>query len=198
MRYKKLNAVILKKQNYKEADQIVTVYSKELGKVRCLARSIRSSKSKMVGSFQDLSNVEMEISTSRSLPTLVSSKTLKSFNKTKSDLIKTAVAFYGLELMIKLTADEQANEQAYELLLKFLSKIETEEPREEILYTHLNNFSLELLTVLGFSMEFAGTKQLSTKPTERHNSINEFVEYILERNIKSKKFLNSIQNGYKS
>ncbi|HYE22554.1 MAG TPA: DNA repair protein RecO [Verrucomicrobiae bacterium] len=221
MKYRKLTGVILKKQNYKEADQIATVYTKELGKIRLLAKSLRLSKSKLAGSFQDLTLVEIDITSGRALPTLISSRTLKTYNNLKTDLKKTAIALYGIELVIKLTADEQANPNSFDLLLKFLELVNDCEVNEHSLYILLDAFCIKLLTQLGFSMQHADqTIRVSPQITELinqleatdlnscieinpdkrlvkqlHQHISEFVEYILERHLKSKSFLNSMQNG---
>ena len=81
MKYQKLTGIILKKQNNKEADQIITIWTKEFGKIRCLAKSIRLPKSKLNSSMQDLSLVEFEV-TGKHLPVLISSVTIKLDNLT--------------------------------------------------------------------------------------------------------------------
>src|SRR5947207_421239 len=101
MKYKKLRGIILKKQNYKEADQIVSVWTHEAGKIRVLAKSLRLPKSKMAYAMQDLSEVELDI-VGKSLPTLIGVKPIRHFLGLHKDLKKTAIAFYGAELMLKM------------------------------------------------------------------------------------------------
>jgi DNA repair protein RecO len=218
MNYRKYQGVILRKQNYKEADQIATIYTKEAGKVRVLAKGIRLKKSKLAGSFQDLSLISFEASGRHSLPVLISSKIIKNFVRSKQDISKTAAAFYAVELATKITADEQPNTHLFELLVRFLTGLETVSSEEEILFPYIDRFSLKLLEVSGYSIRHAKsglkldakTEQLlhmlsedeymdrqelvSDKRTVKklHKLINDFAEYILERHINSQKFLTSI------
>lgn len=178
MKYKKLTGIILKKQNYKEADQIVTVWTKELGKVRVLARSLRLSKSKLAYNFQDLSLVELEITGSKNLPTLINTKTVKSFKGIKEMLPKIAQALYACELMLKMTGDEHRNQLAFDLMIKFLSNLETSALNDS--FSLLDKFSLDLAKTLGFGQP---------KKIQSHSDIRNFIESILERNLKSEAFL---------
>ncbi len=218
MIYNKLTGIILKKQNYKEADQIATVYTLEYGKIRCLAKSLRLSKSKLAGSFQDFSLVQIELATGHAMPILISAKCLESFNRIKTDLTKIALVFYAAELVIKLTADEQINTQAYDLLVSFLKSLNQAEGTEQQYYLFLDNFALRFLEVSGFSIEFAThgfklsqalmdlTNQIQQSDYENipnlqidpasakqiHRAVSEFIEYILERDIKSTSFLKQV------
>jgi DNA repair protein RecO len=218
MKYSKLTAIVLKKQNYKEADQIATVYTREAGKIRCVAKSLRLSLSKMAGSFQDFSAVQMETTLGRGMPVLISAKTVRNFGRLKTDLAKMAAAFYAAELVIRLTPDEQANPEAYDLLAGFFAALDECGERDDLNYLLLDSFALRLLSVMGFSIEFAkeGFK-LSAEQTrlieqletldypdalklqipeksvkQTHKIVSQFVEYIIERNIKSESFLNKI------
>ncbi len=53
-------SIILKKQAFKEADELITVYTKEAGKLRVLAKSIKSPKSKLQHGLQVLFLVKIE------------------------------------------------------------------------------------------------------------------------------------------
>jgi DNA repair protein RecO len=218
MKYSKLTAIVLKKQNYKEADQIATVYTREAGKIRCIAKSLRMSLSKLAGSFQDFSAVQMETTAGRGLPVLISSKTVRNFGRLKTDLAKMAAAFYAAELLIRLTPDEQANAEAYDLLAGFFAALDECGAEETLHYLLLDSFALRLLRVMGFSIEFAKEgfrlsaaqtqiiEQLETLDYQQtlqlqipekavkqtHKIVGQFVEYIIERNIKSESFLNKI------
>lgn len=182
MKYKKLTGIILKKQNYKEADQILTVWSREAGKVRVLAKSIRLPKSKLSHAVSDLSVSYLDIAGNH-LPVLIGAKTIRQFQAIREDLQKTAFGLYAAELMLKMTADEHPNSQAYDLLHNFLLNLEDEHyfPRNGNI---LDNFSLDLLEVLGF--------KFPQDSIADHSTINKFIEYILERNLRSESLLASL------
>lgn len=180
MKYEKLTGIILKKQNYREADQIVSAWTRQAGKIRVLARSLRKPTSKLNYAMQDLSEVEIHCSGNH-LPTLTGARPIRQFKSLTQDLKKAAVAFYAAELMLKMTADEHPNPQAYDLLSDLLGNIE----RQETINDHLliDSFALGLAQVLGF-----GTPAKANS----HNDVNKFIEYIIERSIKSEPFLISV------
>ena len=212
MRYQKLTGIILKKQNLREADQIVTLWTHELGKVRVLCKSIRSAKSKLSYAMQDLSLVEINIS-GRHLPVLISSRQIKNYKAIKEDLKKAAVAFYASEMVLKLTADEHPNQNTHKLLVDFLEYLNDFKGHNPQLV--LESYALKLMSSLGFSYEFfqkqpAASKEISQilntlqevefcktqdykfKPSvcsEVHKTVKNFIELILERDLKSEPFL---------
>ncbi len=183
MKYKKLTGIILKKQNYREADQIVSCWTQEAGKVRILAKSLRKPASKLNYACQDLAQVELYLA-GKHLPTLIGAKPVRQFNSLRTDLKKTAIAFYAAELMLKMTADEHPNPEAYNLLTDFFYNLDRQNYSEQY-FRLLDSFCVELLEILGFKIP-KDVDQLN------HHTINKFIEYILERNIKSELFLISI------
>lgn len=216
MKYKKLTGVILKKQNYKETDQFLTVWTRETGKIRILARGIRLSKSKLAYSLQDLSYIEFEVV--GNMPTIISSQVVKNFKGIRSNLAKIAPAIYASEIMLKTTADEQANTQAFHHFLEFLHILDREEDLE-VVNVVLNSFILKLLDCLGFSAQYAeynfkvssdlnlviqelrqqeyqSLKTFSIPESLVFNlksTINQILEFILERELKSQSFLATIK-----
>lgn len=183
MRYKKLTGIILKKQNYREADQIVSVWTREVGKLRVLARALRKPTSKLNFSMQDLAEVEMHLAGSH-FPTLIGAKPLCQFNNLHQDLKKAAISFYAVELMLKITADEHPNQPAYNLLSNFLKNLNELNDGEKCRLL-LDDFCLQLLEVLGFKIPNE-TKKID------HRTINKFIEYIIERNLKSEIFMDHV------
>ena len=179
MKYKKLTGVILKKQNYKEADQILTVWTKEAGKVRVLAKSLRLPKSKLNYAVQDLGLSEIDTVGSQ-LPVLIGAKCIRQFGSLREDLQKIAIGFYAAELMLKMTADEHPNETAFLLLKDFLYNLDKPTYSAQD-FGLLDSFSLDLLDALGF--------KFPQGPNPNHTDINKFIEYILERNLKSESLL---------
>lgn len=176
-KYHKAQGIVLKKQNYKETDQIVTIWSPEFGKLRVLARGLRKNGSKLAGSLQDLSWVKFEL-TGR-MNTIISSQVLKSFKGIHSNLTKIAPAYYACELIMKMTPDEQPNKSAFELLADFLCKLNDDETELQA-YTMVDIYALDLAQVLGFGRP---------EKIRSHYDVRNFIENLIERQIKSEPFL---------
>jgi len=216
-KYRKAQGIVLKKQNYKESDQIVTIWSYEFGKIRVLARSLRMPRSKLSGSLQDLALVNFEVT--GKWPTIISTQVVKNFKGIRSNLSKMAPAFYACELMLKTTADEHPNTQALDYFLEFLKYLDSQDNLELInLATH--SFALKLLSCQGFSTEFAqnsfkispeisetlqilqqtqfGKLHAVTIPSgltyKLKSTINQLLEFVLERELKSQAFLAQVKS----
>jgi DNA repair protein RecO len=83
--------------------------------------------------------------------------------------------YYLIELVDRLTAENQENRQVYQLLLSSLEQINKKQKIEE---NQIREFQTELLTTLGFGL-----------PIQREEGLDWYIEKILERKINSNKFL---------
>jgi DNA repair protein RecO (recombination protein O) len=181
MNYKKLTGIILKKQNYKEADQILTIWTESLGKIRVLARGIRLPKSKLVYNLSELAVIEFETTGRKNFPTVISAQIVQNFHRLRQDLLKIASILYAHELVMKMTADEHPNQRVYQILEGFLHKLDESETINH--YQLLDSFALHLAQALGFG---------EPKKVNSHSDVRDFIEGLIERKIKSEPFLAQI------
>ena len=206
-------AVILKKQPYKEADEIITLYTKQAGKVRALAKSVKSPKSKLQQKLQALFFVEVILAGGK-MPKIIGVETLDVFAGLRENLEALKRAFYGTELILKFTPDEQPNPQLFSLLHDFLFSL-AKTSEEKVFDLILAKFKIGILEALGLSFshsaeskrisdaaqkalnnilqtDFAGLPPLAVNtPVEEINRLlSAFIEYQLERRVKSEKYLN--------
>jgi len=205
-------AIILKKQAFNEADEIITFFTKEAGKVRGLAKSVKSPKSKLQQMLQALFVVNISLAGNK-LPQIIVAEAVKVFSGLRENLEALKRAFYAAELILKFTPDEQINQKLFEDLENFLEILNTE-VSEEFMDLALVKFKLEALGALGLnfahSAEAIGlskqekdTLQFVEKnnfPSLRllkdsgsvkqlNNLLSAFIEYQLERRIKSEQYL---------
>ena len=59
--YISTNALILKAKDYKEADQLLTVYTQSSGKLTVLAKGLKKNQSKLRGSLQIFRSEERRV-----------------------------------------------------------------------------------------------------------------------------------------
>lgn len=147
----KCRAVILKKQAFNEGDEIITFFSLELGKIRCLAKSVKSPKSKLQQKLQGLFLVDLTITQSSRLPKIISAEPVEVFSRMRENLESLKRAFYAQELVLKFTPDEQKNQSLFNLLLGFLRFLNSGNG-EALLDLGLIKFKMELLSALGFTI----------------------------------------------
>ena len=201
--YHKYTGIILKKHPLNEADELLTIYTRETGKLRCKAVAVRKISSRLAGHLQSLNEIEFETAGNH-LPVLISVRALTINNYLRENLKKFAYALVGIETLYRLSPDRQENFGAYEELRKFL-KAMGEVTHENC---EVRRFQLNLLALWGYALpssEYAlvnaHRQQLEDLIAGRHSGkvrpevegvIDQFLDYVLEREIKSTKFLNTI------
>jgi len=76
----------LKKSTLGEADLLITLFTREQGKVRAVARGARRSTSKLVGHLEPLTQGRFSMSTGKSLDYINQVQIIESFAGIKGDL----------------------------------------------------------------------------------------------------------------
>ena len=176
MRSRKLEAIVIKRTNLFDSDRIVTVFSKNFGKMKIKAPGVRKISSRRGPHIELLNKSSLFIHEGRKLPVLTEASTIHSFPQIKKNLKKSGLAFYICELMNEFCAEHQENRSVFYLLEKTLRRLEEESEYKENIY----EFELNLLTLLGF---WPPKKELPSESTQF------VIEGILEKRLKTKKIL---------
>lgn len=145
------SAIVLKKQPFGEADEIVTFFTEEAGKVRCLAKSVKFQKSRLQHSLQACFFVRAVMTKSR-LPKLIGAEVKNSFPGIRENLEAAKAAFYALEAVLKGTPDEQKNEHLFFVLKEFFIFLDLRGSDRQLTDAGLAKFKLEFLSALGFAV----------------------------------------------
>lgn len=168
----KTEAIVIKRKNFGEADKIITVFTKNKGKIQIIAKGIRKINSKR-SPHVELLNLSLIAYHDGKLPVLTEASSLKHYEGLKDNLQKAGHAFYICELVDGLIPLHQENRAVYNLLLQTLFELEkTSDPKPLI-----RKFEQEILILLGF---WAKERMFLEEPVE-------FIEGLMERKIKSKK-----------
>ncbi len=153
MRENKYQAIVLKKQAFGEADEIITFFSKEQGKVRALAKSIRLSKSKLQNSLQQFFLVNLRLVSSGSLAKIVGSDIAETFLGLREAPEKTYVAFFVAEIILKFFPDENPSPKMFELVVDFFCCLSRADFPKTHIFPACAKFEIEALKVLGLSVK---------------------------------------------
>ena len=97
----KTEAIILSRKNYSEADRILTLYSKNFGKIYTIAKGIRRPSSRKRGSLEIFSHITFSASRGKSLDIMTEVETVDNFDEVRSDLKKVSVAYFFVETIKK-------------------------------------------------------------------------------------------------
>ncbi|ACY16061.1 DNA repair protein RecO [Haliangium ochraceum] len=141
--------VILRAVPYGDADLIVTLYTRDFGRLSALGRAARKSKRRFGGALDmfTLSEVALRRARSSELWTLESAQPRRSYSALALDVGTFAHASYGTELVRELSPVEAPDEPLLELLLALYEELERDGAHAQV----LRAFELALLDALGMA-----------------------------------------------
>lgn len=181
--YLRTEGVILKHRNFGEADRILTIYTRDNGKVTALAKGVRRPRSRKAGHVELGNWCKIFVARGKNIDLLTEVETKRAFGIADFTQEKANRIYHLLELVESLTAEHQKNQQVFILLVHFLKRITMEENFDLV----SSVFKIKLLSLLGFF----STHQLKDSQTKKVLEQLEMEDY---ESIKSKIRLS--QKGY--
>jgi DNA repair protein RecO (recombination protein O) len=147
----KAEAIVLRSMVYGEADRILTLFTRETGKVGAIAKGVRKPSSRLRGAVQLFSHTHLVLYAGRTLDTVTQGEAEETFGFIEDDLDWLAAASSFTELVDRLTMDKQPLPKLFQLLLTALRALEGSDPE---LLTRV--FEAKLLSVLGYRPQLEG------------------------------------------
>jgi len=142
-------AVILKRMDLGESDRIVTLFSRDDGKIRAVAKGVRRTTSRSAGHLEPFTLSDVLFAVGRELDVISQADTLESFREIREDLERTTHAYYLAEVVDLLTEDRSENRAVFDTLVLGLRELaETNDARLVLVVFHLR-----LLDALGYRPE---------------------------------------------
>ncbi|MGJ9381706.1 DNA repair protein RecO [Salipaludibacillus sp. CF4.18] len=129
----KIEGIVIRTTNYGESNKILTVYSREFGKVALMAKGAKKPKSRFASSSQLFIYGSFVYHQSKGIGTLNQADILDSFREIRSDLMLTAYGAYMVELLDKLIDDREKNPYLFELIYQLLHHLNEGEDGEILL-----------------------------------------------------------------
>lgn len=143
----RVEAVVLRHANWGEADRILTLYTRERGKVRAIAKGARRIKSRKAGHLEPFTHVTLQLAKGRDLFIITQAETLEAYLPIHENLDKTSQAAYLAELLDRFTyEDESENHTIFHLLTETLDRIENEDDP----WLAIRYYEVHLLDLLGY------------------------------------------------
>ena len=120
----RVDAVVLRHSDYGEADRLLTLYTRQIGKTRALAKGARKIASRKAGHIEPFTHVKLQLAKGRDMLILTQADTVDAYQPLREDLILTSQASYVLELLDRFTyQDETENSAIFRLLTETLSRL---------------------------------------------------------------------------
>lgn len=139
-------AVVLQTKSLGDADKLITLFSKDFGKLTAIAKGVKRLKSRKRGSLEVFSHIKFFAHRGHNLPLITEVEVVDNYLRIRKDLRKMSVAYFFVEVVDRTTRDEEKHSEVYDLLVGSLAKLQTEKSLKKL----RNGFSLKLAEILGF------------------------------------------------
>jgi DNA repair protein RecO (recombination protein O) len=144
------HAVILRTQKLGEADRIITLFTKEHGRVRAVAKGVRRTKSKFGARLEPGSHIDIQLYTGKTFDIVTQVESIENYGDTISqDYQKWTIASAILEAAERFTNNEHEPALQQFLLVVGSLKALTHESHDASLI--LDAYLLRSLSVAGFA-----------------------------------------------
>ncbi len=178
--YYSLTAIILKRQDFKEDDLLVTVYSREKGKISLVARGAKKILSKLAGHLEPVSLVIINAATGRGIDQLIGCEISQSYYRLKNNLKNIELAGWFLKILDDLTLENHKDEQIFNLIHKYLDFLNKEAQDDGVARVAA---TFKLLYLLGFNPVHKEEQKLRAE-----------INYIIKHTISEIKHSHDIKN----
>jgi DNA repair protein RecO (recombination protein O) len=166
--------IILKRKNFGETDRIITLFTRDIGKISCIAKGVRKITSRRSGHVEVFHRAHISYHEGKGMYALTEAQTLDAHQGLSGDIVSVSYAYYVCELIDALTADRQRHEDVFPLLSNALTHLDTCKTNKSR-NTVVAAFANSLLRTLGF---------LPVSETLPAKNITPFIERIIERKLR--------------
>ncbi len=141
-----VRAMVLNSRPMRDADRVLTLYSREKGKIRAVAHGVSKPTSRKRGAVQPFCFSDFMLRRGRELDTVSQCEGLEIFPGLWGDLEKMGYAAHVSELVEVLTAEGEPNPEVFDLLLDTLRRLESAGDPDLV----IRSFELRLVSLLGY------------------------------------------------
>jgi DNA repair protein RecO (recombination protein O) len=146
IRSQRVEAIVLRHADWGEADRLLWLFTREMGKVKVVAKGVRKPRSRKAGHLEPFTRVELLLAYGRDLPIVTQAEAKEAYLELREDLVRVGYASYVIELLDRFTYEEGENYALYRLLSETLSRINLEtDPAFAVRY-----YEVRLLDLVGF------------------------------------------------
>lgn len=138
--------IVLARRSYSEADRILSVYSKNHGRLSLIAKGVRRPISKKRGHIEVFNQIKLQVIRGKGLDLMTEAEIIDNFSEVRKNLKKIVLAYYFMEVVGRTTHEGEKHPELYASILKFLRALKTAKELKKL----RKQFVCEILTILGF------------------------------------------------
>lgn len=144
-----VEAILVAVRDWGDADKIVTLFSREHGKIIAFANGARRPKSPLAGGMQMFTHVEVALAPGKNSDSVKQCDVKHAFRQLQEDFNSMAYGAFIAELTAELCPERQPEPHIFDLLLTVFHTLTVRNPRIVALA-----YAWQLLFITGYSPEF--------------------------------------------
>jgi DNA repair protein RecO (recombination protein O) len=166
----KTNGIIISENNSGDSDKMLTMLTPGLGKISCVAKGARRTKSALLAGTQFLCFGEYLMYKGNNTYNINSCETIEVFYNIRTDLDKLKYAVHITKIIRDVTEE---NQNCYKILQLFLNTLYVISETDKDLNLVICIFKLRLLSILGFAPRVNGCINCNNKENVSYFSIKD-------------------------
>lgn len=168
-------SIVFSRRDFRESDQMISVYTKEKGKLNLLARGVKKITSKNSAHLEPFSLVEIEVVPGKEIDHLTKVVPVNYFSNIRADFQKSLAAGFVVSTTDKLIHTNEPDKRIFDLLKNWLENLNLQLYNLQ-LTTSIDGYIIALLHCLGYDIT-----QVKSNPD--HDFIYKFLLFHTERKI---------------
>jgi DNA repair protein RecO (recombination protein O) len=145
-------ALVIGSMRYREADRIVTLYTRERGRLGAIAKGVRRTSSKVGGRLEPFGLIRASLHTGHGLYTVVGVETLRTFQGVRDELFRMEEGARLFAAVRHLFPAEEGSVPAFNVLVRGIACL-AESPNPATAASLVLATRLKLLVLLGYAPE---------------------------------------------
>lgn len=139
-------AIVLRRSDFGEADRLLTLFSRDLGKIKAIGKGARKPQSRKTGHVELFMRSKFLIAKGRDLDIVTQAEMVNAYPQLREDLLRATYASYAVELLDRFIGEEDPHRDIYDLLAAALDWFATADD----LLLAARYYELRLLSMTGF------------------------------------------------
>ena len=124
-----IEAIVLDTKNFGDANKVVTLFTKEYGKLEANAYGCRRSRSPLSGALQMFNHISAQLTRGAKVDTIREADIIHSYDALTRDLERLAYASLFIEIINRMTLPRQRELETFRLLTKALPVLSKRNPK---------------------------------------------------------------------
>jgi DNA repair protein RecO (recombination protein O) len=146
----RVDSIVLKHRDYGEADRILTLFTRQKGKLSAIAKGVRKVRSQKGGHLEPFTHASLLLATGRNWYLVSQAEAQDMYTNLTGNLELLGYASYLVELVDRFTYEEEESPRIFKLLKNSLARLNEREHPSQLVVRY---FEVRLLDVLGYRPE---------------------------------------------